>query len=128
MKIHIYDISYVLSRAEFFMTPVSFYKCLSDDTRLKCLLLITLKSELCVCDLISALKLSQPKISRHLAELRKCGILSDNRRGKWVFYQLSQDLPKWALEVLKLTTNENQGYLNESLLNLISAKQTDDCC
>lgn len=128
MKIHIYDISYVLSRAEFFMTPVSFYKCLSDDTRLKCLLLITLKSELCVCDLISALKLSQPKISRHLAELRKCGILSDNRRGKWVFYQLSRDLPKWALEVLKLTTNENQGYLNESLLNLISAKQTDDCC
>lgn len=110
------------------MTPVSFYKCLSDDTRLKCLLLITLKSELCVCDLISALKLSQPKISRHLAELRKCGILSDNRRGKWVFYQLNQALPKWALEVLKLTTNENQGYLNESLQNLVSAKQTDDCC
>jgi ArsR family transcriptional regulator len=110
------------------MTPVSFYKCLSDDTRLKCLLLITLKGELCVCDLISALQLSQPKVSRHLAELRKCGILSDNRRGKWVFYQLNQALPKWALEVLRLTTNENHGYLSESLQNLDSAKLTDNCC
>jgi ArsR family transcriptional regulator len=95
------------------MNPVTFYKCLSEDTRLKCLLLITLKGELCVCDLISALQLSQPKVSRHLAELRKCGILSDNRRGKWVFYQLNQALPTWALEVLTLTTNDNQAYLND---------------
>lgn len=110
------------------MNPVAFYKCLSEDTRLKCLLLITLKGELCVCDLISALQLSQPKVSRHLAELRKCEILSDNRRGKWVFYQLNQALPKWALEVLALTTKDNQAYLNECLQNLDTAKQLDNCC
>jgi ArsR family transcriptional regulator len=110
------------------MTPVAFYKCLSDDTRLKCLLLITLKGELCVCDLISALKLSQPKVSRHLAELRKCGILSDHRRGKWVFYQLNQGLPTWAVEVLKLTTEENHPYLNDCLNSLVTAKLTDNCC
>ena len=128
MKYHIYDISYVLFLLLIFMTPVVFYKCLSEDTRLKCLLLITLKSELCVCDLISALKLSQPKVSRHLAELRKCGILSDHRRGKWVFYQLNQTLPKWALEVLRLTTKENPSYLNDCLNNLDTAKLTDNCC
>ena len=110
------------------MTPVSFYKCLSEDTRLKCLLLITLKGELCVCDLISALQLSQPKISRHLAELRKCGILSDQRRGKWVFYQLNQALPKWALEVLELTTKDNNAYIYDCLHNLDTAKITDNCC
>jgi ArsR family transcriptional regulator len=110
------------------MNPVAFYKCLSEDTRLKCLLLITLKWELCVCDLISALQLSQPKVSRHLAELRKCEILSDNRRGKWVFYQLNKALPKWALEVLALTTKDNQAYLNECLHNLDTAKQLDNCC
>jgi ArsR family transcriptional regulator len=110
------------------MNPIAFYKCLSEDTRLKCLLLITLKGELCVCDLISALKLSQPKVSRHLAELRKCGILSDNRRGKWVFYQLNQALPKWALEVLALTSQDNQVYLNDCLHNLDAAKQLDNCC
>ena len=65
------------------MNPIAFYKCLSEDTRLKCLLLITLKGELCVCDLIIALQLSQPKVSRHLAELRKCGILLDKFRIGW---------------------------------------------
>jgi ArsR family transcriptional regulator len=110
------------------MTPVAFYKCLSEDTRLKCLLLITLKGELCVCDLISALQLSQPKVSRHLAELRKCGILSDNRRGKWVFYQLNQALPEWALEVLALTSKDNPIYLSDCLDNLDAAKQLDNCC
>jgi ArsR family transcriptional regulator len=110
------------------MTPVAFYKCLSEDTRLKCLLLITLKGELCVCDLISALQLSQPKISRHLAELRKCGILSDQRRGKWVFYQLNNTLPKWAFEVLAITSKDNQSYLIDCLHNLDTAKLTDNCC
>jgi ArsR family transcriptional regulator len=110
------------------MTPVAFYKCLSEDTRLKCLLLITLKGELCVCDLISALQLSQPKVSRHLAELRKCGILSDQRRGKWVFYQLNQALPKWSLEVLKLTAKDNNQYLSGCLTNFDTAKQLDNCC
>jgi ArsR family transcriptional regulator len=81
-----------------------------------------------VCDLISALKLSQPKVSRHLAELRKCGILSDHRRGKWVFYQLNQALPKWAFEVLTLTTKDNTLYLNDCLKNLETAKQIDNCC
>jgi ArsR family transcriptional regulator len=92
------------------------------------LLLITLKGELCVCDLISALQLSQPKVSRHLAELRKCGILSDQRRGKWVFYQLDQALPKWSVEVLKLTAKDNHQFLNESLTHLDMAKQLDNCC
>jgi len=110
------------------MSPIAFYKCLSEDTRLKCLLLITLKGELCVCDLINALQLSQPKVSRHLAELRKCGILSDTRRGKWVFYQLSQALPKWALEVLALTTKDNPAYLTDCLHNLDTVKQLNNCC
>ena len=110
------------------MNPVAFYKCLAEDTRLKCLLLITLKGELCVCDLISALQLSQPKVSRHLAELRKCGILSDHRRCKWVFYQLNQALPKWAFDVLTLTTKDNHPYLNDCLNNLVTTKLTNNCC
>lgn len=110
------------------MDPVTFYKCLSEDTRLKCLLLITLKGEMCVCDLISALKLSQPKVSRHLAELRKWGVLSDNRRGKWVFYHVNQALPTWALEVLAVTTNDNQAYLNDCIQNLDGANQPVNCC
>ncbi|MEP0174492.1 MAG: metalloregulator ArsR/SmtB family transcription factor [Paraglaciecola sp.] len=110
------------------ITPVSFYKCLSEDTRLKCLLLITMHSELCVCDLISALKLSQPKVSRHLAELRKCELLQDERRGKWVFYRLNPSLPKWAVDVLKTTTKSNAEYLSSCLNNLNISKNLTSCC
>ncbi|WP_158967180.1 metalloregulator ArsR/SmtB family transcription factor [Paraglaciecola sp. L3A3] len=110
------------------MSPVTFYKCLSEDTRLQCLLLITLKQELCVCDLTAALQLSQPKVSRHLAELRKCGLLADERRGKWVYYRLASNLPSWATEVLTTTTNNNAEYLANSLANLNQTLSTEKCC
>jgi ArsR family transcriptional regulator, arsenate/arsenite/antimonite-responsive transcriptional repressor len=63
------------------MDPCTFFKCLADDTRLKSVLLIAKINEACVCDLMEALELDQPKTSRHLAQLRKCGILADERRG-----------------------------------------------
>ena len=75
------------------MMPLQLFKCLSDNTRLQSVLLISHFEEACVCDLIAALELDQPKVSRHLAELRRCGILQDERRGKWVYYRLHQDLP-----------------------------------
>ena len=108
------------------INPLSFYKCLSDDTRLKSLLLITVKKELCVCDLISALHLSQPKVSRHLAELRKCKILVDERRGKWVFYSLNPELPEWALNALSETASQAVDYIADNLNALTSTKI--ECC
>lgn len=110
------------------MSPLAFYKCLSEDTRLRALLLITLKGELCVCDLISALGLSQPKVSRHLAELRKCELLVDERRGKWVYYQLNPLLPLWAITVLKETANNTSEFLNPSLTQLERALKNRECC
>ncbi|MBD2859822.1 metalloregulator ArsR/SmtB family transcription factor [Spongiibacter sp. KMU-158] len=100
------------------MSPIQFYKCLADDTRLKTLLLITLKQELCVCELQEALAVSQPKISRHLAELRKCELLIDERRGKWVYYQLNPELPAWAVTVLQETAANNSEYLHPHLQQL----------
>jgi ArsR family transcriptional regulator len=108
------------------ISPLAFYKCLSDDTRLKSLLLITLKNELCVCDLIQALALSQPKISRHLAELRKCGLLQDERRAKWVYYSLHPDLPEWALHVLTTTAHSQQSYITVELSKLTNTG--NPCC
>ena len=64
------------------LNPLTFYKCLADDTRLKSLLLIARNDSLCVCDLQQALQLSQPKVSRHLAELRKSDLLDTERRGQ----------------------------------------------
>ena len=91
-----------MNKASVLFDPVTFFKCLSDDTRLKSLLLLQLKKELCVCDLMEALQESQPKVSRHLADLRVSGLVLDERRGKWVYYRINKELPAWALKVLAL--------------------------
>lgn len=81
--------------------PESFFRALSDATRLRCLLLLLTEERLCVCEFVHALDLSQPRVSRHLGHLRDLGIVTDERRGQWVHYCLSPDLPVWAREVLE---------------------------
>lgn len=77
------------------------FKCLSDETRLMLVLLVAQEQELCVCEMTHALQESQPKVSRHLAQLRQCGLLSDQREGQWVYYRLATQLPAWALEIIR---------------------------
>jgi ArsR family transcriptional regulator len=100
------------------MNPVDFFKCIADETRLKSVLLIKQKKELCVCELMSALELSQPKVSRHLAQLKKAGLLTDRRQGQWVFYRLNPDLSRWCRNVLWETSVMNRDYLEEANLRL----------
>ncbi len=114
------------------MQPVEFYKCLADDTRLRSLLLIQRQGELCVCELTEALQLSQPKISRHLAQLRQLGILTDRRQGQWVFYRLNSELPDWADSVLKNTADAHGDFIAANLQQLEQMGQrperTANCC
>lgn len=100
------------------MNPVQFYKCLADETRLKCVLLIEHENELCVCELTEALQEIQPKVSRHLAQLRQCGLLMDRRQGKWIFYRINPDLPEWSKKIITETTLSNTVFLKESLSKL----------
>lgn len=93
------------------MTALLFFKNLSDDTRLKILLLITIEKELCVCEITQALALSQPKISRHIAQLRRDGLLTDRRSGKWIYYQLSPKLSPWQLQTLQQSYEVDPDYL-----------------
>lgn len=100
------------------MTPSLFYKALSDETRLRCLLLITHLGELCVCELMEALNDTQPKVSRHLAQLRRKGILADRRQKQWVFYSLHPDLPDWARTVLEATVKNQLPWISENIQQL----------
>ncbi len=110
------------------MNPCSFYKCLADDTRLKSLMLISQADEACVCDLMAALELDQPKISRHLAELRKCGIVQDERRGKWVYYKLHPNLPSWAKQVIIETAKHNLDYFQTAQCKLQACQSSSNNC
>jgi ArsR family transcriptional regulator len=100
------------------LNPLQFYKCLADDTRLKAMLLITHEQELCVCELVAALKLSQPKVSRHLAQLRQYGLLSDRKQNQWVYYSINKALPEWAKSVLTHTLTANALFYKNDLSRL----------
>ncbi|MCH9627734.1 MAG: Arsenic resistance transcriptional regulator ArsR2 [Chlamydiales bacterium] len=80
--------------------PQEFFALLSDETRLRCLVLLHKKGEVCVCEFTQILGIIQPKVSRHLAHLRKSGLVLDERRGQWVYYRLNPDLPKWMGKLL----------------------------
>lgn len=100
------------------LNPPIVFKCLADDTRARMTLLIAREGELCVCELTHALELSQPKISRHLAQLREAGILMDRRKGQWVYYRLHPELPQWVDAMLKGVVDANQEWLSPDALRL----------
>ncbi|MGH9969395.1 MAG: ArsR/SmtB family transcription factor [Pyrinomonadaceae bacterium] len=64
-----------------------FFKALGDPTRLKLINLMA-DDEVCVCFFVEVLKTNQPKISRHLAYLRKAGVVAARREGKWMHYRI----------------------------------------
>lgn len=111
---------------------VAIFKALSDETRLLSLLLIKAEGELCVCELMAALDESQPKVSRHLAQLRKAELLSDRRQGQWVFYRINPELPVWAAEVIERTLAGNAELLDQAKARLGEMGQRPErlqvCC
>ncbi|MDU9402911.1 metalloregulator ArsR/SmtB family transcription factor [Pseudomonas sp. zfem004] len=100
------------------ITPPELFKSLADETRARATLLIAQLGELCVCELVCALDDSQPKISRHLAQLRSSGLLLDRRQGQWVYYRLNPQLPAWVHEVLQLTLQANAAWLQANATRL----------
>lgn len=116
MEIRIFGFPYVLVPP--MIAPPEVFKCLADETRARATLLIAEQGELCVCELMCALGDSQPKVSRHLAQLRAAGLLLDHRQGQWVYYRLNPALPAWVHEVLRVTLQANADWLKESAARL----------
>ena len=76
------------------------FKALADRTRLRLISLIG-DSEVCVCFIVAILKISQPKISRHLAYLRRAGIVAARREGKWMHYSLAEPPDEHAARIFR---------------------------
>ena len=85
------------------MMTETLFKALADTTRLRCLVLLVTTDELCVCELGHALGLAQPKISHHLAALRKAGLVLDRKSGLWVYYRINPQQPQWLSNVIHTT-------------------------
>ena len=66
------------------------FKTLSEPVRLRIVYLLLEKGELCVCDLVETLELSQSVVSRHLAYLRNNNLVSTRREGVWIYYRITE--------------------------------------
>ena len=110
----------------------TFFKMLSDSTRLRCLLLMQAEGELCVCELTHALNLSQPKISRHLAHLREAGVLIARRKGTWMYYRINPAMQDWALRILQITLDgirQSEPYISDrKMLDDMPDRPALSCC
>jgi DNA-binding transcriptional ArsR family regulator len=79
-------------------------KALSDETRLRLMKLLE-GGELCVCELMQVLDMSQPRISRHLGVLKNAGLVDDRREGKWVYYSLCNGTENEEVKVILKTVS-----------------------
>ena len=90
------------------------FKALSDETRLQMMTLLLENDELCVCDFVGALGLTQSKASRHLRYLYNAGLVQDRREGLWMHYRIAPAL-----------TSERRAVV-ESLGRAIDAGQREE--
>lgn len=100
------------------------FKALADRTRLRLLNLIG-EDEICVCFFVEVLGTNQPKISRHLAYLRKAGVVAGRREGKWIHYRIVEPPDQHAATVFREVRN---WLRNDETMQLDRERLTQICC
>ncbi len=83
-----------------FDDELMFFRALADHTRLRLLNLMG-TDEVCVCFFVEVLRTNQPKISRHLAYLRRAGVVAARREGKWMHYRIVEPPDPHAARIFK---------------------------
>jgi ArsR family transcriptional regulator len=112
-----------MARSKQFDLP-QFFQALGDTTRLRLLNLMG-EQEVCVCYFVEILGAPQPKISRHLAYLRKAGIVAARREGKWMHYRMVMPAHPGASQVLR----QALGVLkDDKAMQADGARLTKACC
>lgn len=116
-----------------------FFKVLADEARVQMLWLLFNHRELCVCDVMAALGITQSKASRHLSTLKHAGLVTDRKEGLWSFYALApvdDELSRQLLDVLRkgLAKRADAARLLSKLHNSVCsggrtlACSEDSCC
>jgi len=110
-----------------------FFKVLADEARLKMLWLLFNHRELCVCDIMAVMEITQSKASRHLAALRNAGLATDRREGLWSYYSLrptDDELAEAHLNLLRtsLCKRADAKQLLVKLNAWLKVKQNGETC
>jgi ArsR family transcriptional regulator len=101
-------------------------KALADRTRLRILGLL-LAGEICVCHIHESLKIPQPKASRHLAYLRRAGLVTTRRDGLWVHYRIAT-LPNAILETVHRTVQHTLRHVDLVQKDVARLERRTGCC
>ena len=104
----------------------SLFKALADATRLRILGLL-LTGEVCVCDIHESLKIPQPKASRHLAYLRRTGLVETRRDGLWVHYRLGT-LPDPVLHAVADAVRHALAHTDVVHRDAVRLQKRNGCC
>lgn len=81
------------------LTTAEMLAVLADESRRRILVLLD-THDLCVCELVNALDLPQPTVSRHLMVMRDAGVVEQWKEGRFSFYRVDPRLPSWARQML----------------------------
>jgi len=100
------------------------FKVLADRTRLRLINLMS-DDEVCVCFFVEVLKLNQPKISRHLAYLRRAGVVAARREGKWMHYRIVEPPEPRAANIFR---EVRASLTNDAGMNRDRARLAQICC
>ncbi len=82
------------------------YAALANDTRLRCLNLMVHNRDVCVCEAVAALGISQPAASKAMGALKSAGLADARRDANWTYYRLRSRLPVWLRQVVKATMTQ----------------------
>jgi ArsR family transcriptional regulator len=107
-------------------TLEALFKALGDGTRLRILGLL-LTGEVCVCNIHESLRIPQPKASRHLAYLRKAGLVEARREGPWMHYRLA-DLPDPLLRSIAGTVRHGLTHVESVRRDSERLQKRTGCC
>jgi ArsR family transcriptional regulator, arsenate/arsenite/antimonite-responsive transcriptional repressor len=130
----VYNRLYEFNRPEVVMQDAArFFRILADEARLKILWLLFNRRELCVCDIMAALEVTQSKASRHLGALRHAELVTDRKDGLWTYYALrpvEDQLARRHLGVLRATlaTRSDAALLLARLQQWLKAKKREAAC
>ena len=104
-------------------------KALSDETRLR-IINILYEGELCVCDIMATLQISQTKASRHLSYLKNAGLVTDRKHAQWVYYSIIKNEGNKFIDNIIFNNLRNFQQFNEDIKNLKEelAKRKDILC
>lgn len=91
---------------------LNIFKALSDETRIRILKLLE-EGELCVCDVVAALNMIQPKVSFHLCVLKEAGLIKDRKQGKWIHYSIDDTDIFRRFLVLSVLERMSDGIIQE---------------